>query len=81
MVIILSVGMEYTDTAMKNAVAIMKKIESFLTDCDAYVNGYTALGDINESYLLKVKCCFSECKASIKEDSCKHTKVVMVLSF
>ncbi|XP_023703007.1 probable cysteine--tRNA ligase, mitochondrial isoform X2 [Cryptotermes secundus] len=46
-------GMEYTDTAMKNAVAIMKKIESFLTDCDAYVNGYTALGDINESYLLK----------------------------
>lgn len=46
-------SMEYTDTAMKNAVAIMKKIESFLTDCDAYIHGYTSLGDINEPYLLK----------------------------
>jgi hypothetical protein len=47
--------MEYTDTAMKNAVAITRKIESFLIDSDAYIHGYTALGDVNESYLLKVK--------------------------
>jgi hypothetical protein len=47
--------MEYTDTAMKNAVAITKKIESFLIDSDAYIHGYTALGDVNEPYLLKVK--------------------------
>jgi hypothetical protein len=73
--------MEYTDTAMKNAVAITKKIESFLTDCDAYIHGYAALGDINESYLLKVKCCFYECKSNTKEGSRKHMKVLMVLSF
>jgi hypothetical protein len=46
--------MEYTDTAMNNAVAITKKIESFLADCDAYIQGYTVLGEINEPYLLKV---------------------------
>jgi hypothetical protein len=73
--------MEYTDTAMENAVAITKKIESFLTDCDAYIHGYTALGDINESYLFKVKCCFYECKGNTKKGSCKHAKVLMVLSF
>jgi hypothetical protein len=48
--------MEYADTALKNAVDITKKIESFLTDCNAYIYGYTALGDVNEPYLLKVKC-------------------------
>ncbi|XP_021942686.1 probable cysteine--tRNA ligase, mitochondrial isoform X2 [Zootermopsis nevadensis] len=46
-------SIEYTDTAMKNAVAITKKIESFLIDSDAYIHGYTALGDVNEPYLLK----------------------------
>lgn len=56
LVCILCVGMEYSDTAMKNAVDIAKKIESFLTDCNAYIYGYTALGDVDESYLLKVKC-------------------------
>jgi hypothetical protein len=73
--------MEYTDTAMENAVAIMKKIESFLTDCDAYIHGYSSLGDINEPYLLKVQCCFCECKGDTKEGSCKHIKVLMMLSF
>jgi len=48
--------MEYADTALKNAVDITKKIESFLTDCNAYIYGYTTLGDVNEPYLLKVKC-------------------------
>ncbi|GFG39209.1 hypothetical protein Cfor_11274, partial [Coptotermes formosanus] len=46
-------SMEYADTALKNAVDITKKIESFLTDCNAYIYGYTALGDVNEPYLLK----------------------------
>jgi hypothetical protein len=48
--------MEYTDTAMKNAVAITKKIESFLIDSDAYIHAYTDLGDVNEPQLLKVNC-------------------------
>lgn len=46
-------GMEYTDTLMQNAVAITKKIESFLTDSEAYIKGYTAHGDIDESQLLE----------------------------
>jgi hypothetical protein len=58
--------MEYTDTAMNNAVAVTKKIESFLADCDAYIQGYTALGDINAPYLLKVEWHFCRCKGGIK---------------
>ncbi|KAJ4445651.1 hypothetical protein ANN_12334, partial [Periplaneta americana] len=46
-------SMEYSDTAMENAVAITKKIESFLTDCEAYINDYTTQGVIDESYLLQ----------------------------
>jgi hypothetical protein len=59
--------MEYTDTAMKNAVAITKKIESFLTDCNAYIHGYTALGDINEPYLLKVNAVLISVKVQQKK--------------
>jgi hypothetical protein len=39
---------------MQNAVAVTKKIESFLTDCEAYISGYTAHGDIAEPQLLEV---------------------------
>jgi hypothetical protein len=59
--------MEYTDTAMENAVAITEKIESFLTDSDAYIHGYTALGDVNEPHLLKVKCCSPKYNGNIKK--------------
>ncbi|PSN53354.1 putative cysteine--tRNA ligase [Blattella germanica] len=46
-------GMEYTETAMQNAVAITKKIESFLLDSDAYISGYSAHGEVDEPLLLE----------------------------
>ncbi|KAJ9582496.1 hypothetical protein L9F63_003189, partial [Diploptera punctata] len=46
-------GMEYTESAMQNAVAITKKLQSFLNDSKAYISGYTAHGDVDESKLLE----------------------------
>nr|CAD7594890.1 unnamed protein product [Timema genevievae] len=46
-------GVEYTDLSMENAVAVSKKLESFLEDADAYIRGVSSSGVVDEPFLLE----------------------------
>ncbi|XP_066594395.1 probable cysteine--tRNA ligase, mitochondrial isoform X2 [Prorops nasuta] len=45
-------GIEFSDELMKNSVAILHKIENFISDCDNYVIGKLPRGNVNGSALL-----------------------------
>nr|CAD7438999.1 unnamed protein product [Timema bartmani] len=52
-----SASVEYTDLSMENAVAVSKKLESFLEDADAYIRGVSSSGVVDEPFLLEVVEC------------------------
>ncbi|XP_046482968.1 cysteine--tRNA ligase, mitochondrial isoform X1 [Neodiprion pinetum] len=46
-------GVEYTDDLMAASVAILKKVECFLDDCNNYVNGTLPEGNVDEVVILQ----------------------------
>ncbi|XP_076343737.1 cysteine--tRNA ligase-like protein, mitochondrial isoform X2 [Tachypleus tridentatus] len=54
----------YTDNFLEEAKVTNKKLKSFITDAEAYLDGHLSAGPFNEPYLLK---CLSETRKEVKE--------------
>ncbi|XP_065832583.1 cysteine--tRNA ligase, mitochondrial-like isoform X2 [Oscarella lobularis] len=62
-------GIEYTESSLKEAVSLEKKLSSFLESCGSYVRGQMVGGDIIESdLLLELSTCQRDVLSSFADD-------------
>lgn len=75
-------GIEFTEKSMEHAQSVYRKIQDFLVDCEASVNGYKDTGVIDEPEILKS---LEDAKINIHTaladdfDTAKMTNIVMNL--